>query len=235
MSNHRPPTDPGASVASIATGVAATTITLALVAYILWGPLDDRDLIGAGLGLLLALLLFAQTVMRISDRLTARDRIRAYRRRQQAEAERLARIAKRAEPDPESDGYPQDVPEPPVAVHAQFEQEYGYDPGPTRLGPGGWPVPVAGPTVQRGDPTWATDETLIWPRAEGVDQTGDVGTETQRLDPGVYRSGGPSAAALTPIGVPVFRTEVERAAWAEERNLPPEALPYLPEGWPHQS
>lgn len=50
-----------------------------------------------------------------------------------------------------------------------------------------------------------------------------VGDETQVLR--VPHRGGPSAAALTPIQVPVFRTEAERAQWAAEREWPTEVLP----------
>jgi hypothetical protein len=249
MSNHRPPTDPGASIPSILTGVAAILATLAFVGYILWGdPLDSRHLVGAALGFILAAGFLGQTVARISDRLTARDRIRAYHRRNRMEAERLARVAKRAEePDPAivdhwaSGGERPEGYRPPVAVHSQFEEEHGYDPGPTRLSPAGWPVPIVQsnpapeyPAVDTGvierpdyliraaeatladqgrTETWRTDETHVRPiRADQVERAlrPEVGEETRRI---TY---GPSPAALRPIGVPVFRTEADRAAWAHE-------------------
>ncbi|AAT36820.1 Pas72 [Actinoplanes phage phiAsp2] len=51
----------------------------------------------------------------------------------------------------------------------------------------------------------------------------DLGVEdTRRLSRPQY---GPSPAALTPINVPVFRTETERAAWAAEHEIPTEFLP----------
>lgn len=57
-----------------------------------------------------------------------------------------------------------------------------------------------------------------------VQPLGTVQEETRRLPvpSGAY---GPSAAALTPIAVPVFRTEAERAAWAADRDIPTEILP----------
>jgi hypothetical protein len=51
----------------------------------------------------------------------------------------------------------------------------------------------------------------------------DLGVEDTRRLPRLVH--GPSAAALTPINVPVFRTETERAAWAAEHEIPTEFLP----------
>lgn len=51
----------------------------------------------------------------------------------------------------------------------------------------------------------------------------DEDDRTRRLD--WPRHAGPSPAALTPINVPVFRTETERAAWASEHEIPTEFLP----------
>lgn len=64
----------------------------------------------------------------------------------------------------------------------------------------------------------------------------DLGVEdTRRLTvPPVVQGHGPSAAALRPIAVPVFRTEAERAQWAHEHDIPTEVLPVQP-GWPRQS
>lgn len=195
MSNHRPPTDPGPSVASIVTGVALTLAAIGAAGYILWGPtLDPRAITGAALGWLLAVLLAAQTVARASQRAAAGHRIRAYRARQRAEAERLDRIAKRAEPEP-------------------------YDPGPTRLNPSGWPVPIVQENPGPEYPT-TVDTAVIEPpdyliRAAEATLADRRTDETQRID---Y---GPSPAALRLIGVPVFRTEAERAAWMNQHTEPP--------------
>jgi hypothetical protein len=54
----------------------------------------------------------------------------------------------------------------------------------------------------------------------------DLGVQdTRRL---TMPHSGPSAAALRPIAVPVFRTEAERAQWAYEHKIPTEVLPLDP-------
>lgn len=191
MSNHRPITDPGASVASIATGVALTLTALAGVTYILWDEnLDGRALTGAALGFSLALLVMTQTVFRVSDRLAARERVERWEARQ-------------VEPDPELE--PDPWLEPELTDRWAAGED---DPGPTVLNSAGWPVPTP--------ETWRTDE-------------------TQRLSYPGRQVHGPSAAALRPIQVPVFRDEGDRQAWADRNDLPTEVLPIYPEGWPGNS
>ena len=76
MSNHRPPTDPGPSVASIVTGVVLTLAAMGAAGYILWGPvLDSRAITGAALGWLLAVMFAGQTVARASQRAAATHRV----------------------------------------------------------------------------------------------------------------------------------------------------------------
>lgn len=221
MSNHRPPNDPGPSVASIVGTGAVTLAVICLNFFIIWGPLDTRDILGAALGAVLAVLLMAQTVARSSQRSAAQDRIKRHE-------ERLARAARSARP----------VTEPPsAALLIPREEAPSYDPGPTVLNPAGWPVPVS--------PGWATDQTMTWPRATEPDPESDA--YPQSAEPEVapeparspvedtrrlvhpyldHQAHGPSAAALRPIAVPVFRTEVERDAWADRHNLPTEVIPF---------
>jgi hypothetical protein len=204
MSNHRPPTDPGPSVASIATLGGLTLAALGLVAYILWGPMDTRDLIGAGLGFVLGASLMAQTVFRYSEREAAKERTKRWEARQKRE--NVAPMVRPVFSDedlslpeelgPEDDRYPQ------------------YEPVAQVLGE---------PDLQ----PWASDETHVF-------RTGEADEDTRRLDYPARQVHGPSPAALRPIQVPVFRSEVERRAWADRYDLPTEVVPFqrFPEGWP---
>jgi hypothetical protein len=89
------------------------------------------------------------------------------------------------------------------------------------------------PVVTQPQPQDARTEVLEAIRDDlGVD-------DTRRLTrPPVVQGYGPSAAALRPIAVPVFRTEAERAQWAHEHDIPTEVLPVqryeggAQPGWP---
>jgi hypothetical protein len=255
MSNHRPVNDPGPSLVSIATGTGLTLAAVTVALYILWGPLDSRGVLGAGAAFLLAVLLMTQTMFRFSERLSARDRIKRWEVRQSAEAERAARMARPSERLLIQASNPGDGPvyreadhgpvlEPPVAAHAR----YG--------GPGhtSWPEPIAQRNPEPEYPVTESDDYLVraaeatladrgdekvWPVFErhagesgslrSPTEVREVGEETRRIEYPGQQVHGPSAAALRPIEVPVFRSERDRSEWADRHALPTEVLP-LPEG-----
>lgn len=233
MSNHRPVDDPGPSVASIAVTGAVALAALGASWFILWGPMDTRGIVGTALGWLLAMLLAAQAVARASQRSSAQDRIKRWEDRQKRDHVRLSAMVRPVFSEQEDEHTW------PVAVPQE-------NPGPEYPGPE-YPEPVARVLGEPEPEPWAVDQTHTFP-VGGVDERPDyliraaeatvaareVGTETQRLKWPPHQQHGPSAAALRPIAVPVFRTEQDRAEWADRHNLPTEVLP-LPEGWPHQS
>lgn len=116
MSNHRPAADPGPSLISIWILAAACLVTIALSLWLIWDEvITDRHIIGMAMGMLLAVQLGAQAVVRAMDRDTARRRIRAYRARRVAETTDEA--VERRWPTPERDTFSTVVQEPdPVAT-----------------------------------------------------------------------------------------------------------------------
>jgi hypothetical protein len=192
MSNHRQATDPGPSLVSIWMGALATLVTIALSVWIIWGvPIDERHVMGMALGMLLATLLAAQTIVRALDRETARARQERHRARQVAGTSPAGAAAL---PGPVE------------------EWPWGQEPSTWMLDPSG---NLAGPLS---DPEgWMNahrpkKRAAAWP--EPIEQPGPWQDRepTQRLTPP------PSPAALRSLNVPVFRDEADREAFLARQD-----------------
>lgn len=84
MSNHRPRTDPGPSRTAITLMAALTLTTATISAWIIYGgaglnTIDTRHIVGFILGNTLAVGLYYKTVTWVSERATAKARIRRFK------------------------------------------------------------------------------------------------------------------------------------------------------------
>jgi hypothetical protein len=231
MSQHSQRTQQGPSVPSIIVLALITTVAIAATLYLASGPLDSRDLTGVVLGFVLTLVLVAQTANRIIERKLAAERAERAERAgvqfggqfaEQFGERRLIRPAdlRPAEPrpaEPRRAGRS-------AAGRAAAERAADRWAGPTpsrRVDPSEWDIEDQPPS-----------ESLLLPREQPVKEqpvkeqpVKEHGDQTQRLDPGAYRSAPASPASLRAIEVPVFRTEADRQIWAAEHGMPTEVIP----------
>ena len=238
MSQHSQRTQRGPSVGSII-GMGAFTLTaLTLSILTVWRPErpDTWHTVGAAGWTVLAWVLTAQTVTRCHERQAAIDRARRAARSEH-EARQLARLntgtwqgdavgqVLTVRYDP-ADGrwYVQGW----MGDHAVFYPERHWGDRDT-LYAALAELEVTGELEGQDDEGTRAVRARLglpgpWFDAEPVQPLGAVGDETRRLEvpPGAY---GPSAAALRPIAVPVFRTEADRALWAAEHDMPTDVFP----------
>jgi hypothetical protein len=156
VSNHRQATALRPSLASIWFGALATLTTIALSIWVLWGPtMDSRHVMGCALGMLLATLMAAQTIVRAIDRDTARERQRRHQARLVAGQSPAEAVAARW-PDPESDAYPQSPEDWPQPIEQPGPWQDREDT--QRLTPPQRPSEAALTQIRVPAPGWPTEE-----------------------------------------------------------------------------
>lgn len=215
MSQHSKRRQQGPSVVSIAVGALATLTTLIVSAWIITGAgrvITWRDLAGFTLGMLLAVMLMAQTMQRLVDRRIAADRPGKYEQRQAEAAERA--LAER----PGQLG---------TWIGEQEDQRLSvrYDAAENQFYVEGWLggsyfVPTERPWLDRGDLARTVREMEL---AGELQPVSDRGTRSVRRWLGLETWQHPAltqrGVARVPSPMP-FRDETERELWEREREIP---------------
>jgi hypothetical protein len=229
MSQHSQRTQIGPSRLSIVLGWVAVAVTIGLVSRILGRPdLDGGHVIGAALGIVLGALLVAQTVARVGDRILAQDRVRRAAERAARQEERTAALVTGETGTWRGDSVGEVLTvryEAATATyhvrgwlgdHWQLSHEMPW------THPGSLASHLAeleaGSELRPEDDegTRAIRARLMLPGWDGSDPAATAVIEM--TDAGLPRRA--VGETLRPINTAVFRTEAERAAWADDMTQP---------------